>query len=304
MASGFCGQVAGAAGWLLAGTLNPCYFNTTAAAVLALAAAASALVQGSFARRLAAAARGRDYLLPRPSGAVAHAQLGAAAVLIALHGFALLWSVFQVPQPAYIDLSESLLLLAWSAFVVSAQERALKAVLVGRMHAPDRLHGVYMPPSRLPAAAADLLPPSYKHTQALMFYCRRLGAPTRLRMLMWTATALYTFGLYSEARQCRGASGWCIPLTPFPPVPVQWCVRVGLCVCGRHDTADAAAGLASVQCWIKLHHCFLCYFPTHVQIQFYVHGLGMNPSERRFRLTAAVVMEAAVLVLLATEYRK
>jgi hypothetical protein len=32
--------------------------------------------------------------------------------------------------------------------------------------------------------------------------------------------------------------------------------------------------------------------------------MGLNPSERRFRLTAALVMEAAVLLMLAAEHRK
>jgi hypothetical protein len=41
-----------------------------------------------------------------------------------------------------------------------------------------------------------------------------------------------------------------------------------------------------------------------VQIQLYVHGYGHNPSERRFRLAAACIMEAAVLLLLAVDYRK
>lgn len=41
-----------------------------------------------------------------------------------------------------------------------------------------------------------------------------------------------------------------------------------------------------------------------LQIQFYAHGMGMNPAERRFRLSAAFAMEAAVLLMLAAEHRK
>ena len=41
-----------------------------------------------------------------------------------------------------------------------------------------------------------------------------------------------------------------------------------------------------------------------LQIQMYLHGMGLNPAERRFRLTAAMAMEAAALLLLAAEYRK
>jgi hypothetical protein len=37
-------------------------------------------------------------------------------------------------------------------------------------------------------------------------------------------------------------------------------------------------------------------------VQFYLHGMGLNPAERRFRLTAALAMEAAALMLLAAEY--
>ncbi len=40
------------------------------------------------------------------------------------------------------------------------------------------------------------------------------------------------------------------------------------------------------------------------QAQFYAHGMGLNPSERRARLGMAVVMEAAVLLALAADYRK
>lgn len=36
--------------------------------------------------------------------------------------------------------------------------------------------------------------------QAALWYCRRLGAPARLRPLLWGAAALYTFGLYSEVQ--------------------------------------------------------------------------------------------------------
>ncbi|PSC71777.1 ATP-binding cassette sub-family B member mitochondrial [Micractinium conductrix] len=183
---GFCGKDDHA--WI-ADTLGPCYFNPAAAVLLAAAAAASLLLQGGAARRLTAAAAARGAALPRGSGAVAHAQLAAAAVLMALHGFALLWSATQVPQPPYVVLSESFLLVTWGAFV------------------------------------------------ALLFYCRRLGGTPRLKPLLWTAVLLYTVGLYSE-------------------------------------------------------------------IQFYAHGMGMNPAERRFRLSAAFAMEAAVLLMLAAEHRK
>lgn len=184
--AGWCGKTTTA---VVAGTLNPCYFNTAAATLLAAAAVVVALIRGSSARRLAATARGRAYLLQLPAGAVHGAQLGAAALLAALHGFALLWVTTQVPQPPFVEYSEALLLLAWAAFA------------------------------------------------ATLVYSRRLGVTARLRALLWTATALYTFGLYSEA-------------------------------------------------------------------QFYVHGMGLNPSERRTRLGMAVVMEAAVLLALVAEYRK
>lgn len=45
-------------------------------------------------------------------------------------------------------------------------------------------------------------------------------------------------------------------------------------------------------------------FGLYSEAQFYAHGLGMNPAERRARLGLACVMEAAVLALLAAEYRK
>ena len=106
-------------GWLVAGTLNPCAFNTAAAAVLVAAVGASAALQGASARRLAAAASGRSYLLPRSGGVVHAAQLAASAVLLALHGFALLWATTQVPQPPFVGFSEALLLAAWAAFLVS-----------------------------------------------------------------------------------------------------------------------------------------------------------------------------------------
>lgn len=41
-----------------------------------------------------------------------------------------------------------------------------------------------------------------------------------------------------------------------------------------------------------------------MQAQFYVHGMGLTPAERRFRLSAALVMEAAALLLLVAEHRK
>ncbi|EFN52666.1 hypothetical protein CHLNCDRAFT_58798 [Chlorella variabilis] len=187
MPAPWCGKVG--AGAIVAATLNPCIFNTAASLLLALAAAAAALLHGSAARRLSAAAAGRPYLLPRPGAAVAHAQVAAAGVLLALHGFALVWATSQVPQPPYVVFSEALLLTAWSMFM------------------------------------------------GLLYYCRRLGVMPRLKALLWGAAVLYTFGLYSE-------------------------------------------------------------------VQFYVHGLGLDPSERRFRLTAALVMEAALLLLLGSEYRK
>lgn len=113
--AGWCGKTTAA---VVAGTLNPCYFNTAAATALAAAAVFMALVRGSSARRLAATARGRAYLLQPPSAAVHGAQLGAAALLAALHGFALLWVTTQVPQPPFVEFSEALLLLAWAAFAV------------------------------------------------------------------------------------------------------------------------------------------------------------------------------------------
>ena len=64
----WCGKMG--TGWLVAGTLNPCAFNTAAAAVLVAAVGASAALQGASARRLAAAASGRSYLLPRTGGVV------------------------------------------------------------------------------------------------------------------------------------------------------------------------------------------------------------------------------------------
>ena len=116
MPAPWCGKVG--AGAIVAATLNPCIFNTAASLLLALAAAAAALLQGSAARRLSAAAAGRPYLLPRPGAAVAHAQVAAAGVLLALHGFALVWATSQVPQPPYVVFSEALLLTAWSMFMV------------------------------------------------------------------------------------------------------------------------------------------------------------------------------------------
>ena len=113
--AGWCGKTTTA---VVAGTLNPCYFNTAAATRLAAAAVVVALIRGSSARRLAATARGRAYLLQLPAGAVHGAQLGAAALLAALHGFALLWVTTQVPQPPFVEYSEALLLLAWAAFAV------------------------------------------------------------------------------------------------------------------------------------------------------------------------------------------
>jgi hypothetical protein len=49
--------------------------------------------------------------------------------------------------------------------------------------------------------------------------------------------------------------------------------------------------------------CIWHHIPN-LQVQFYVHGMGLNPAERRFRLTAALAMEAAALLLLAAEYCK
>lgn len=112
----WCGKDAS---WAVAGTINPCIFNPAAAAVLVVVAAAVAWQQGATARRLSAAAAGRSIALPRGGGAAVHAQLGAAAVLLALHGFALLWVMTQVPQPPYVAFSEALLLAAWGAFLVS-----------------------------------------------------------------------------------------------------------------------------------------------------------------------------------------
>jgi hypothetical protein len=113
----WCGDVGEEA--LFLATLNPCYFSTAAALVLSIAALAVALLSGASARRLASAATGRSYLLPRFSAAVAHTQALAAGVLIALHGFALVWSTTQVPQPPYVEFTEALLLTAWSLFLVS-----------------------------------------------------------------------------------------------------------------------------------------------------------------------------------------
>lgn len=122
----WCGKDAS---WAVAGTLNPCIFNPAAAALLAVAAAAVAWQQSAAARRLSAAAAGRTFVLPRGGGAAVHFQLGAAAVLLALHGFALLWVTTQAPQPPYVAFSETLLLAAWGAFLVSAPPGC------GRMHA-------------------------------------------------------------------------------------------------------------------------------------------------------------------------
>ncbi|KAL4420506.1 hypothetical protein ABPG75_010162 [Micractinium tetrahymenae] len=174
--------------WAVAGTLNPCIFNPAAAALLAAVAVAVAWQQSAAASRLATAAAGRSIALPRGGGAAVHAQLGAAVALLALHGFALLWVLTQVPQPPFVAFSEALLLAAWGAFL------------------------------------------------GLLFYCRGRAMP-RAKGLLWTAAALYSFGLYSE-------------------------------------------------------------------VQFYVHGMGITPAERHFRLTAAIVMEAAVLLMLAAEYSK
>lgn len=72
----------------------------------------------------------------------------------------------------------------------------------------------------------------------------------------------------------------------------------------RLATAHAAAlrpnGWAQDPSWRRLP----LGAPPPPQAQFYAHGLGMNPSERRARLGMAVVMEAAVLLALAAEYSK
>lgn len=122
MGSGWCGKDTG---WAVAGTVNPCIFNPTAAALLLAAAAAVALLRAASARRLAAAAGGRPYLLPATSGLVHGLQLAAAGVLLALHGFALLWVTTQVAPltPGYVAWSEAGLLLAWAAFLVSRAGR-------------------------------------------------------------------------------------------------------------------------------------------------------------------------------------
>ena len=39
-------------------------------------------------------------------------------------------------------------------------------------------------------------------------------------------------------------------------------------------------------------------------LQFYLHGLGITPTERRTRLGLALVMEAAVVLLAALELRQ
>jgi hypothetical protein len=51
-------------------------------------------------------------------------------------------------------------------------------------------------------------------------------------------------------------------------------------------------------------HCVSATNITTLQVQLYVHGMVLNPAERRFRLTAALSMEAAALMLLAAEYCK
>lgn len=116
MPAPWCGKI-GTSAWV-ASTLNPCFFNTGAAVVLAAAAAAFGYSQAASARRLSDAARGRTYLLARPRAAVAHLQVAAASCLLALHGFALLWSAMQVPQPPFINFSEALLVTAWTLFLV------------------------------------------------------------------------------------------------------------------------------------------------------------------------------------------
>ncbi|KAI3430799.1 hypothetical protein D9Q98_009211 [Chlorella vulgaris] len=187
MPASWCGKV-GTSAWV-AGTLNPCIFNTAAGLVLAAFAAVWCVLQARAARRLATAAARRSYLLSRPSTTVAHTQALAASILLSLHAFALLWSATQVPQPPYLNFSEALLVTAWTLFI------------------------------------------------GLLFFCHSLAVTPRLKPLLWFSAALYTVGLYSE-------------------------------------------------------------------IQFAAHGMGLNPSERRFRVIAAVAMEAAAALLLVVEYRK
>jgi hypothetical protein len=213
MPAPWCGKI-GTSAWV-ASTLNPCFFNTGAAVVLAVAAAAFGYAQATNARRLSLAARGRTYLLARPSASAAHLQVAAAGVLLALHGFALLWSTTQVPQPPFIDFSEALLITAWTLFLVSSAFLA----------APPAFQPSCQP-ARLPAAASCSLScspaacacrcrlpvfrpstPLLLPTQGLLFYCRRLGVVPRVKPLLWLAAVLYAFGLYSEACCC------CLPAT-------------------------------------------------------------------------------------------
>lgn len=77
--------------------------------------------------------------------------------------------------------------MAWRQHVLPAACAAM-TVTSATMHAAA------------PSPAAHPWPPSRLCSQATVVYCRRLGVTARLRALLWIATALYTFGLYSEVR--------------------------------------------------------------------------------------------------------
>lgn len=140
------------------------------------------------------------------------------------------------------------------------------------------------------------LPPK-SPMQATLVYCRRLGVTARLRALLWMAAALYTFGLYSEVgfQSCilLLMLAWRMDLHTWHGLASQNPSE-------RHRFNHLHPQLSSSS---KAALSSLLLLPA-LQAQFYAHGMGLNPSERRTRLGMAVIMEAAVLLALVAEYRK
>ena len=86
------------AGLFVAGSLNPCYFNTVASLAIALNTATVVISQVGRVRALRSLGRSRSYLWPAPGCAAYSVQIAAAVAVALAHAVVLAWSLEQVGQ--------------------------------------------------------------------------------------------------------------------------------------------------------------------------------------------------------------
>ena len=138
----WCGADA-PSGWATDGTLNPCYFDTVAAATLACIAAVLAWRRHADVAALARLGRDRAYLWAVPGSRTPHAvQTAAAAGLACLHALILAVSLGVARPAPYAIAAGVAVTLAWAAIAV----RLIKTLLPQPLYLMGSILFLALPP--------------------------------------------------------------------------------------------------------------------------------------------------------------